>query len=196
MDKYNKMKVILLEKLEMEDFIMRKVVLYIGMSLDGFIAKENGAVDWLVGENPESTEDGGYSEFIDTIDTIIMGYKTYHQVVTELSPNEWPYEGKEVYVLTHRDDIYKEGIHFVDLDIETLSDTIKNKEGKNIWICGGASIVNQCVKNNLVDVYHITVIPCILGNGIRLFSDDNQEIRLKLTHTKHYNEMIEMVYEC
>ena len=71
---------------------MRKVVLYIAMSLDGFIADEEGGVDWLRTEDGvEST--GSWEEFSKTFDTIIMGWNTYHQVRFEFSPDEWVYKG-------------------------------------------------------------------------------------------------------
>lgn len=82
---------------------MSKVVLYIAMSLDGFIAKEDGDVAWLEGQETGQPELGSYPEFIQTVDTVILGYTTYQQIVEELSPNEWPYKGKQTYVLTHKE---------------------------------------------------------------------------------------------
>ena len=73
------------------------------MSLDGYIADKQGKVDWLTGQNPESQEPDSYSSFLQEIDTVIMGWNTYHQIVTELSPGQWVYEGLDCYVLTHRE---------------------------------------------------------------------------------------------
>ena len=81
---------------------MRKVILYIAMSLDGYIADKNGGVDWLSGQGAEGAEEGTYSEFIKGIDTVVMGWNTYVQVKTELSPEIWPYEELTSYVITHR----------------------------------------------------------------------------------------------
>lgn len=67
---------------------MRKVILYIAMSLDGYIADENGGVSWLSGQDPAGESEGTYPEFVRGIDTVVMGWETYHQVVTELSPEE------------------------------------------------------------------------------------------------------------
>ena len=80
---------------------MRKVILYIAVSLDGFIADRQGGVDWLERAS-NGEEDSGYDEFIQKVDTVLMGYKTYHQVTTQLSPDQWPYQGLTTYVLTHR----------------------------------------------------------------------------------------------
>lgn len=78
----------------------RKVILYIAQSLDGYIAKVNGDVSWLIGEGEEIVDDYGYENFLEQIDTVVMGRKTYEQVVNELSPEKWPYEGKESYIFT------------------------------------------------------------------------------------------------
>lgn len=76
---------------------MRKIILYIAMSLDGKIADENGNVNWLVGDDIHDTS-STYDNFIQNIDTVIMGYNTYHQVVTELSPDTWVYKELKTFV--------------------------------------------------------------------------------------------------
>jgi len=81
---------------------MRKVELFIAMSLDGYVARVDGDVSWLGGQDLDNQSMGSYDEFIKNIDTIVMGYTTYHQIVTELSPDEWVYAGMKSYVLTHR----------------------------------------------------------------------------------------------
>lgn len=78
---------------------MRKVVLHVAMSLDGYLARENGAVDWLHSEDQEE-EASSFDAFYDTVDTLIMGRKTFTQVVEELSPERWVYEGKSCLVYT------------------------------------------------------------------------------------------------
>ena len=69
---------------------MRRIVLYIAMSLDGYLADSAGGVDWLTGQDPAWDGDGGYSDFIRTVDTVIMGRRTYDQITTQLSPGSWP----------------------------------------------------------------------------------------------------------
>ena len=78
---------------------MRKISLFIAMSLDGYIADSKGGVDWLKGQGSEHENIDTYSEFVKNIDTILMGWNTYHQVVTELSPKEWVYDDFTTYVL-------------------------------------------------------------------------------------------------
>ena len=85
---------------------MRKVTLFIAVSLDGYIADRNGKVEWLQGQDAEGSDEGTgpdpYEEFICEIDTILMGFNTFHQVSTELSPDVWPYPDQTSYVITHR----------------------------------------------------------------------------------------------
>ncbi len=81
---------------------MKNVILYIAVSLDGYIADSNGSVDWIKGQN-EDMEDT-FASFFQEVDTVVMGRKTYDQIVTQLSLNEWPYYGAITYVLTHNDD--------------------------------------------------------------------------------------------
>lgn len=173
---------------------MRKIILFIAMSLDGYIADKKGGVDWLSGHgNPEENIDS-YSEFVKNIDTVIMGWNTYHQIVTELSPNEWVYSGFTSYVITHREETSDEQIHFTSENPLTLLKRLRAEPGKNIWICGGANLIQQLVNANLIDEYYISVIPTILGSGIRLFGTLQEEIPLKLCKTQSYNGITDLVY--
>lgn len=174
---------------------MRKVVLYIAMSLDGYIADREGKVDWLVGSGDEENIDT-YSAFIQGIDTVVMGWKTYHQIVTELSPDEWVYQGLTSYVITHRELPSTEEVRFVEESPCELVKRLKDTPGKGIWICGGGSIIQPLVRNKLIDEYHITVIPTILGSGTRLFGETTEETRLKLLRTQSYNGITELIYTC
>lgn len=81
---------------------MRETVLYIGMSLDGYIADCDGGVGWMGGQDPTDESAGSYPEFLHTVDTVMMGRNTYHQIVTELSPEEWVYAGLRSYVSPHQ----------------------------------------------------------------------------------------------
>ena len=174
---------------------MRAVVLYIAMSIDGYIADRNGGVGWLAGQDPSNNDPGSYLAFIETVDTVVMGYKTYHQITTELTPESWPYAGKCTYVLTHQP---QTSTHEIVLTAQSPIDLIaalKAQNGKDIWICGGADIVNQLVAQNLIDRYHITVIPTLLGGGIRLFESHPNPIALQLVSTQSSNGMVDLVYQ-
>lgn len=173
---------------------MRETVLFIAMSLDGFIADCNGGVGWLHGQGSDSENVDVYSEFVKGIDIVLMGWNTYDQVTTELSPAEWIYSDFTTYVFTHREMDSTEQIHFVNENPATLLERLKSKDGKNIWICGGANIVRQLMKDDLLDQFYISVIPIILGSGIRLFDNTEKEIKLKLLKTQTYNGITDLIY--
>lgn len=174
---------------------MRKVTLFIAMSLDGYVADKDGGVDWLNGQEEDGENMDTYSEFIKTIDTIIMGWNTYHQVITELSPEEWVYPEQISYVITHREIPSTERIHFTSESPCDLVKRLREEEGNGIWICGGASIVRQLMETDLIDTLHISVIPTLLGDGVRLFGPLEKEQKLRLVKTQSYNGITDLVYE-
>lgn len=174
---------------------MCKVTLFIAMSLDGYIADKDGGVDWLNGQEEDGENMDTYSEFIKTIDTIIMGWNTYHQVITELSPEEWVYPEQISYVITHREIPSTERIRFTSESPCDLVKRLREEEGNGIWICGGASIVRQLMETDLIDTLHISVIPTLLGDGVRLFGPLEKEQKLRLVKTQSYNGITDLVYE-
>lgn len=174
---------------------MRKIILYIAMSLDGYIADKNGRVDWLCGQDPDDESEGSYPEFVQDIDTVVMGWETYYQVITELSPDEWVYDDLTTYVITHREEASSEKIRFVHESPSELIKNLKETGGKDIWICGGASIVQQLLRERMIDRIYISVIPIILGAGVRLFGELPEELALRLVETRSYNGIVELRYE-
>lgn len=173
---------------------MRKVTLYIAASLDGYIADDRGGVDWLNGQGSEEENVDTYSAFIKDIDTVVMGWKTYHQVATELSPDEWVYSALTSYIITHRTCPSTETLKFVQEDPCEVVRRLKQEPGRGIWICGGANIIQPLVKADLIDEYYISVIPTLLGSGIRLWGETETERKLKLTGTQTYNGITELIY--
>ena len=173
---------------------MKKISLFIAMSLDGYIADNKGSVNWLVGQSNADNDIDSYSEFVKDIDTVIMGWNTYHQIVTELSPDEWVYDDFTTYVVTHNSQISSDKIHFTDKNPVELVRKLRKENGKGIWICGGANLIQQLVREDIIDCYYITVIPTILGSGIRLFEDVDHEIKLRLLKTQSYNGMTDLIY--
>lgn len=173
---------------------MRKVILFIGMSLDGYIADENGKVDWMEGQNPKEETLDAYSAFIENVDTVVMGWNTYHQVVTELSPDEWVYNDLTSYVVTHKEIPSTENIIFSSKTPCDIVEELRQKPGKNIWICGGANVIQQLIRENLIDEYYISVIPTLLGSGTRLFENGQKEIKLKLLKKQTYNGITDLIY--
>lgn len=139
-----------------------------------------------------------FTPFFSNVDTVIMGRNTYDQIVTELSPDQWPYEGATTYVLTHNsasDDT--ENIRFKNMDVCRLVEELKQKSGgKDIWICGGANVARQFIAENQIDIYYLALIPVILGSGIRLFGSSGRKIDLELTGTKEYNGTLSQNVKC
>ena len=173
---------------------MRDVVLFIAVSLDGYIASPDGGIDWLGGESAEASDSGSYERFIAGVSDIVMGYTTYHQLTTELLPGAWPYDKQTTYVLTHRKAEQESGVVLTSESPSALIARLKSQPGGEIWICGGASVANQFLRAGLVDRFHLNVMPTIRGAGIRLFDALEQPIPLTLLSTERYNGIVDLVY--
>ena len=173
---------------------MRKVKLFIAMSVDGYIADKNGGVAFLQGHEDCLENESTYSEFIKNIDTVLMGVNTYNQIITELYPDNWVYGNLLTDVFTHREQQDSDKIIFTSDNLEELIKKLKGVEGKDIWICGGADLVQQAISSDVIDEYLISIIPTILGNGIKLFSQNDAEHKLKLINTITNNGIIELNY--
>lgn len=173
---------------------MRKVVLFIAMSLDGYIADRDGGVDWLAGQDPQAETLDAYSAFIEDVDTVVMGWNTYHQVAAELSPEKWVYGDLTSYVVTHRELDATEQIVFTGRDPCALVEDLRRGPGRDIWICGGASIVRQLAAADLIDEYDISVIPTLLGDGVPLFGPAGRRQELTLTGLQSSNGITRLIY--
>ncbi|MBS3052539.1 MAG: dihydrofolate reductase [Candidatus Aenigmarchaeota archaeon] len=169
---------------------MKKITLYIAISLDGFIARKDGRIDWLSPfENSE--EDYGYKEFYKNVDTVIMGNKTYKQT---LSFSEFPFKDKKCYVFTRDKKKTKdENAIFVNKKTKNFIKKL-DKEDKNMWLVGGASIVKEFLKLDLIDEFIISVIPILLGDGIRLFNGKLNEKILRLIDIKSFDSGLAQIY--
>ena len=170
---------------------MGKIVLYIASSLDGFIAKRNGDITWLDEFNVEG-EDYGYSEFLNGVDIIVMGSKTYEQV---LSFGKWPYESFKTYVLTRRNLDCVDGVEFYSGYLDSFVHNIKQQSRKNIWLVGGAMVAQNFLKQRYIDEIILSIIPTILGDGISLFKNEDGEVHLDLLQSKSYrNGVVQLHY--
>lgn len=165
---------------------MRILSLYIATSLDGYIAKPNDDLSFLKLVEKEG-EDYGYAEFTSTVDTIILGRKTYDWVLKEIGASHYDNGERNVYVITRteRPDVGK--TKFYTGDLTELVRQLKSENGKNIYCDGGAEIVNELLKNDLIDEFIISVVPVLVGNGIRLFKDGRPEQQLELVNTKTFD---------
>jgi len=171
----------------------RKVVLYIAESLDGFIAKEDNDISWL-SIVEKTNEDYGYNDFVNTIDTVIMGRKTYEKVLS--FGIEFPHKFKKCYVLSRTLEGTNENVQFYDGNINELIKILKSESGKSIFVDGGAEVVREFRNENLIDEYIISIIPVLLGKGIRLFKDADMENKLKLIESKVFDSgLVQLRYE-
>ncbi|WP_062238887.1 dihydrofolate reductase family protein [Fictibacillus sp. FJAT-27399] len=162
----------------------RKVILYIAASLDGFIAKKNDDISFLsMVENPG--EDYGYGEFIKTVDTVIMGRKTYDKVLT--FGIGFPHKGRKCYVLSRTKEGTDENVEYYNGHLNDLIQNLKKVDGKNIFIDGGAGAIKELKEQNLIDEYVISIIPVLLGNGIRLFAETENESGLQFVESKTFD---------
>ena len=159
---------------------MRKIKLYIASSLASYIADENGSIDWLFSDG-----DYGYAKFYDSIDTILVGRKTYDQSLTF---EEYPYKGKKVYVFT-RSTEEKENknvtydVEYIDEDIPSFARLLiqqSSVEKKDIWLLGGGEIVSILLNAGLVDEIILSIHPIILGKGAPLFPSIKKRVKLQL----------------
>ncbi|MBL7937034.1 MAG: dihydrofolate reductase [Bacteroidia bacterium] len=172
----------------------RKVILYIATSLDGYIAKPNDNLDFLSIVQKEG-EDYGYSDFIKSVDTVILGRKTYEWVMKQVS--EFPHSDKKSFVITRTERPSINNLNFYSGNLTHLIEKLKSEEGKNIFCDGGAEIVNELLKNNLIDECIISVIPILVGNGTKLFKDERPEQKLELISTKQFDTgLVQMHYRC
>lgn len=159
---------------------MRNVTLYIACSLDGFIARTDGRVDWLFHD-----ADYGYTEFLLTIGTIIMGRKTYDQLLTF---GEYPYTETEVYVVSRSRAGQNDGrVPFVGPEemVEKVR-ALKTGRKSGIWLVGGAQLVQLFLSERLVDEIVLSIHPILLGAGIPLFLEQPGETPLEFIESRHF----------
>jgi dihydrofolate reductase len=184
---------------------MRKVVLGLGISLDGYIARKDGAVDWL-----SMDWDYDWTAFFKTIDVVLMGRKSW-DVAVRMSPKPKsgekskianPYQGMEAYVFSNTlKETGAEGVEVVSGNLKEFVAGLKAKEGKNIWLSGGGELAKSFLDEGLVDEIYLGVTPLLLGSGIPLFPELIREVPLRFVscnvcrHKKEDNAMLELIYE-
>lgn len=168
-----------------------KVVLYIAMSLDGYIAKLNGSVDWLF--DVEGEGDNGYEAFYNTVGTIIMGRLTYDEVL--LLSDEFPYADKPCYVLSRSTHAPAPHVIFTDETINTLIPRLKQSSEGDVWLVGGGQLVTAFLEENFLDELCIAIIPKVLGDGIPLFPQGTVPSTFRLTQLKQMGQIISLTYK-
>ncbi|MBO9703364.1 MAG: dihydrofolate reductase [Sporocytophaga sp.] len=162
----------------------RKVVLFIAASMDGYIAAPNDDLSFLSLVNKEG-EDYGYASFIQTVDTVIVGRKTYDWVMANVP--EFSHADKTTYIITRSSKPSIGNTTFYSGNLKDLIAELKGKKGKNIFCDGGSEIIQELLKEKLIDEMTVSIIPILLGDGTRLFKDGRPEQKLKLVSTKQFD---------
>lgn len=160
---------------------MRKVILGVAVSLDGFIEGPNGEYDWCF-----TDQDYGLKDFMKRIDAIFFGRKSYDLVLTTEPANN-PWKNMKSYVFSNTMKETEKDFEIVSGDIRQAVDRIKNEKGKDIWLFGGASLTTSLMNARLVDEVWLAVHPILLGKGKPLFTGIDGRIKTKLTNSKIYS---------
>ncbi|NJB87131.1 dihydrofolate reductase [Lewinella marina] len=173
----------------------RKVILYISMSLDGYLATHDDDLSWLFAiERPG--EDYGYADFTRQVDTYLVGRRTY-DVIRGLMNGNFPQARQfDCYVLTRQQDLPDaDGVTFYNGPVRALVERLKGEDGGHIYCDGGAEIVRLLMAEDLIDEYIISVVPILLGDGKRLFIGGTPPINLQAQSCVRYDSgLIQLRY--
>ena len=167
-----------------------KIILNLAISLDGYIADNDGGYDWIVGDGNSILETENkwcHNKFLENIDVVVMGKNCFEQGMHR------EFTEKDVYIATSKKLEDFENYHFINDDIVKEIEKLKNK-GKNIYLFGGGILIDNFIKANAIDEYIIGIIPTILGKGRKLFYDNNSKIDLTLEYYSVEDGIIIMKY--
>lgn len=174
---------------------MKKSV-YIATSLDGFIARKNGGVDWLSNiDKVDANEDYGFAEFFGSVSCLVMGRNSFEKV---LSFGGWPYGGKRVVVMTKSLSSLPEDtpgeVELFSGSPEALVEKLKNEGEEHLYIDGGL-LIQSFLRAGLIDEIVLTWIPILIGEGLPLFGPLDEDIKLEHTETKTFdNGLVQSKY--
>lgn len=177
----------------------RRIILDLAVTLDGFIEGENGEVDWCVMD-----PDMDFSDFLNQIDTILYGRKSYDLWGKYIPKNEDSDNDKEIWKMVHSKEKYvfsrsqKETDNHATLIKDNILEEVnilKRKPGKDIWLYGGASLIITFINLGLVDEFRLSIHPVVLGKGKPLFNDIKQRLNLKMVSTRTFSSgVVQIIY--
>jgi dihydrofolate reductase len=170
---------------------MRKIILSLGLSLDGYIARPNGDIDFLL-----MPKDYAIASFFKTVDTAVMGRKSL-EAGLKMSGGSLPASSLAYYVFSHSKPPGKcEGWTFVNESPAAFIAKLRKRRGKNIWLMGGGELARDFLKADLIDELHLGIIPVLLGEGIPLFPSGFPQRDFSLVENKTYSKgMIAPMYK-
>lgn len=172
--------------------MMVEVVYYVAVSLDGYIATEDGGVEWL-SEFSAGGDDYGYEDFYSSIDAVLFGSTTYEQ---SLRFGEWPLAGKPSWVFTSRQlTADRDDIIITSKTPSEVLEEIAAQNHKRVWLIGGGKLASSFREHGLITEYIVTIIPIILGKGILLFAPASATEKLTLVESREFpNGLIQLRY--
>jgi dihydrofolate reductase len=178
------------------------VTVHMAASLDGFIARRDGSVDWL--DTHDQFDDGAtmnpdeVTEFLRTIDCYVMGSRTYETARNFVAAgHDWVYGNKPVFVLTSRElTKVKASVEFLSGDLSQIFEEKLKPAYASIWVVGGAAVCSDCLRRGLVDEIRLSLLPVTIGDGIPFFDAVGRDIALHLKEVKAYkNGMVALRHE-
>jgi dihydrofolate reductase len=169
----------------------RPLILYIATSLDGYIAQPNDELGFLSIVEQDG-QDYGYADFMSTVDAVIVGRKTYDKVLS--MGFDFPHADKEAYVITRTARPAIGSVTFYTGDLGELVARLKSQPGKTIFCDGGAEIVNELMRRDLIDEFIISIIPIFVGSGTKLFHDGRPELPLELVSATTFEKGLVQVH--
>jgi dihydrofolate reductase len=179
-----------------------RVTIHMAASLDGFIARKDGSVDWMETSDEfagGATLDPEFIEaFLKTIDCYVMGSRTYEVALGfEAKGFGWAYGDKPTFVLTHRDlPRTRETVEFSSGDLTQLVNERLRPRFGSIWFVGGGSVSGECLRLGLADEVRYSILPILIGDGISFFDQLDRDVALHLAEVKGYKSgTVELRYE-
>ena len=172
--------------------IESRVTIHMAASLDGFIARKDGSVDWLEISDEfadgETLDPGFVESFLKTIDCYVMGSRTYETALSFDSKGlGWPYGAKPTFVLTNRDlPRIRDTVEFYSGDLAQFVNGRLRRAFHSIWFVGGGVVSGECLRLGLADEVRYSILPILIGDGIRFFEKLDKDIPLHLTEVKAY----------
>ena len=179
-----------------------RVTIHMAASLDGFIARKDGRVDWLETsdefEAGESLEPEFVEAFLKTIDCYVMGSRTYETALNfEAKGLGWAYGDKPTFVLTSRNlPRTRDTVEFYSGDLAQFVNERLRREFDSIWFVGGGAVCGECLRRGLADEIRYSILPILIGEGIPFFENLGRDVSLHLAEIKAYKSgIVELRYD-
>lgn len=182
--------------------IISKVTIHMAASLDGFIARKDGRVDWMETSDQfaggETMAPEFIAAFLQTIDCYVMGSRTYETALNfEAKGLGWAYGDKPTFVLTHRElPRTRDAVEFYAGDLAELVNERLRPQFRSIWLVGGGAVSGECLRRGLADEVRYSILPILIGDGISFFDKLDRDVALHLAEVKAYeNGTVALRYE-